>query len=109
MAFSAIDRHGMPAPHWQPPESLPREEGMILADPAKAKTTGTIGVSPGSKARGPCSKHRRNTARRSGPLELGPHPGNAQKSLWFPDALDNQAARERITALRIRSERGDAT
>jgi hypothetical protein len=66
---------------------FPWKRGMTLADPAKADTMRTVAFHRGSKARGPCSKHLRNTERRSGPLELGPHPGDAQKSLSFPDAV----------------------
>jgi hypothetical protein len=74
---------------------FPWKKGMILADPApRPKQQGQLDFTG-------APKRRRNTARRSRPLELRPHPGNAQKSLSFPEALDSQPARERITALRI--------
>ena len=66
-----LHSHDIPAPHWQPSgQSLPREMGMVLADPAKAEKIETVGFHRGSEARGPCSKHRRNTARHNGLLDM---------------------------------------
>ena len=60
---------GIPAPHRHPSrESFHGKMRMILADPADAETIGALEFYRGSEARGPCSKHRRNTARQDNGL-----------------------------------------
>ena len=82
---------------------LPREMGMVLADPAQAETIGTVWFHRGSEARGPCSKIAgipraidhglRNMGR------IRKTPGHHSRSGCFP--ADGQADCEQFPTWRI--------